>query len=57
MKNLIIVGASGHAAEIVDYIEYINYNSINLKYNIIEIPNMSITKRKDFVINTIKSYV
>ena len=39
----------------IDKYIYNTYN--NLKYNIIEIPNMSITKRKDFVINTIKSYV
>jgi predicted ATPase len=37
--------------------KYIYNTYKNLKYNIIEIPNMSITKRKDFVINTIKSYV
>jgi predicted ATPase len=37
--------------------KYIYNTYKNLKYNIIEIPNMSITERKDFVINTIKSYV
>jgi predicted ATPase len=37
--------------------KYIYNTYKNLKYNIIDIPNMSITKRKDFVINTIKSYV
>lgn len=35
MKNLIIIGCSGHAAEIVDYISYINSNSKNTKYNIL----------------------
>ena len=35
MKNLIIIGAGGHAAEIVDYIEYINFNSMNPKYTIV----------------------
>lgn len=35
MKNLIIVGCSGHAAEVVDYINFINTNSINPKYKII----------------------
>ncbi len=37
--------------------KYIYKTYKNLKYNIIEIPNMSINKRKDFVINTIKKYV
>ena len=37
--------------------KYIYKTYKNLKYNIIEIPNVSITKRKDFVINTINSYV
>tara|TARA_B100001175_G_scaffold173947_1_gene147638 strand:- start:9749 stop:10405 length:657 start_codon:yes stop_codon:yes gene_type:complete len=35
MKNLIIIGASGHAAEAIDYINFININSINPKYNIV----------------------
>lgn len=35
MKNLIIIGCSGHAAEIVDYINYINDNSKNKKYNLL----------------------
>ena len=43
--------------ESVQIDKYIYKTYKNLKYNIIEIPNMSITERKDFVINTIKSYV
>ena len=35
MKNLIIIGCSGHAAEIVDYINYINNNSKCKKYNLL----------------------
>ena len=34
MKNIIIVGASAHAAEIVEYIEYINDYSIDAVYRI-----------------------
>lgn len=34
MKNLIIVGCGAHAAEIVDYIEYINQNSPADKFRI-----------------------
>ena len=43
--------------ESVQIDKYIYKTYKNLKYNIIEIPNMSITERKDFVINTIKKYV
>jgi len=34
MKNLIIIGCGSHAAELVDYIEYINKYSVTMKYNI-----------------------
>lgn len=34
MKNLIIIGCGSHAAELVDYIEYINKYSVTIKYNI-----------------------
>lgn len=35
MKNLIIVGCGAHAAEIVDYIEYINQNSTSDIFKIV----------------------
>ena len=34
MKKLIIVGCGSHAAEVIEYIEYINQHSINIKYKI-----------------------
>ena len=35
MKKVIIIGAGGHAAELVDYIDYINNSSEELKFEII----------------------
>ena len=37
--------------------KYIYKTYTNFKYNIVEIPNMSIIKRKDFIINNIKNDV
>ena len=34
MKKVIIIGAGGHAAELVDYIDYINNSSENLKFEV-----------------------
>lgn len=34
MKNIIIVGCGSHAAEVVDYIDYINKNSTEKQFNI-----------------------
>ncbi|MDG1682026.1 MAG: ATPase [Flavobacteriales bacterium] len=37
--------------------KYIYKTYTNLKYSVVEIPHMSIVKRKEFVINKIKKYV
>lgn len=43
--------------ELLEIDKYIYKTYTNFKYNIVEIPNMSIIKRKDFIINNIKKYV
>jgi acetyltransferase EpsM len=35
MKKVIIIGAGGHAAELVDYIDYINNSSEEMKFEVI----------------------
>ena len=46
MKKIIIIGAGGHASEIVEYIEYINFSkeSSIVRYDIIGLQLMMIMK-------------
>lgn len=35
MKKVILIGAGGHAAELIDYVDYINNSSEKLKFEVV----------------------
>jgi acetyltransferase EpsM len=62
MKKVIIIGAGGHAAELVDYIDYINNSSEEVKFEVIGLidDNKENYKHYDYsskYLGTIKEHV